>query len=284
MKAVIPAAGLGTRFGAATKAQPKEMLVAYDKPVIQYVVEEVVKSGIDDIIIISGRKKRSIEDHFDKDVELEMILKNNGKEKELKQIQEISEMAKIVYVRQKEQKGLGDAVYYAKSFIGNEPFSLLLGDTITIPSCTKQLLDAFYEHKSSVIAVEKVPREQVSKYGIVEIDSDYKIKGLVEKPKPESAPSDLAILGRYILTPEVFDCIKKTKAGYGGEIQLTDALQLLLKKQDIYALEYVGRRHDIGNIDDLVKTSIEFALNGEHAAEMESYLKDVIAKKNLNQK
>ncbi|TRZ54035.1 UTP--glucose-1-phosphate uridylyltransferase [archaeon] len=273
MKAVIPAAGLGTRFGAATKAQPKEMLPVWGKPIIQYVVEEAAISGIENILIITNGRKRAIEDHFDRNFELEIALEKSGKMKELKMVREISDMARITYVRQQEQKGLGDAVSYAEAFVGNEPFALLLGDTITVPSCTEQLLRGFENHGKSIVAVERVPREKISRYGIVDAYQDGRIRSLVEKPKPEDAPSNLAILGRYILEPDIFDCIKETAPGYGGEIQLTDAMKILLKKRDIYASEYKGKRYDIGNNTDLLKSSIELALAGEQGEELKKYLR-----------
>ncbi|HML06213.1 MAG TPA: UTP--glucose-1-phosphate uridylyltransferase GalU, partial [Methanobacterium sp.] len=232
MKAVIPAAGLGTRFLPATKAQPKEMLPVFNKPTIQYVVEEAVASGIDDILIITGKGKRSIEDHFDKAFELEYFLKNGGKTDYLKEVESISELADIYYVRQKQQKGLGDAISCAKKHIDGEPFAVLLGDTIAqseIP-CTKQLINVYDKYKSAVIAIEEVPDERVERYGIVDgtkiDDSLYKINDLVEKPKLKDAPSNLGILGRYILTSEIFDYIDEVPPGVGGEIQLTDALRL----------------------------------------------------------
>ncbi len=239
MKAVIPAAGLGTRFLPVTKAQPKEMLPVYDKPTIQYVVEEAVASGIDDILIITGKGKRSIEDHFDKSFELEYSLKKNGKHKLLEDIEKISELADIYYVRQKEQKGLGDAIYCAKKHVdGEEAFAVLLGDTITtsdIP-CTRKLIDIYEEYGSSVIAVEEVPREKVEMYGVIKPkpikDDLYIVEDLVEKPSQEEAPSNFAIIGRYILESEIFDHIENTPPGVGGEIQLTDAMRFL---DEIYA-------------------------------------------------
>lgn len=275
-KAIIPAAGFGTRLLPATKSQPKEMLIVYDKPVIQYVVEEIVNSGIDDILIITGRGKRAIEDHFDNSPEIEIALKNGGKEKELKQVREISDLATIHYIRQKEQKGLGDAVSYAETFAGGEPFALLLGDTITVPSCTTQLLEAFDKYNNSVVAVERVQREKISIYGIVDADADFRIRGLVEKPRPENAPSNLAILGRYVFTPDIFDCIKETAPGYGGEIQLTDAMKAMLGKHRIHAVEYKGKRYDIGSRLDLLKSSMEFALNSDDDGnETREYLKQL---------
>ncbi len=272
MKAVIPAAGLGTRFLPITKAQPKEMLPVFDKPTIQYVVEEVVASGIDNILIITGRGKRAIEDHFDKSTELEMVLKNSAKEEYLRQMEEISDLADIHYVRQKEQRGLGDAIYCARKIAGYESLAVVLGDTIAITEdeCTRQLMNIFEEYNSSVIAVEKVARDKLESYGIIKctpIDSIYEVEDLVEKPKPEDAPSDLGIIGRYVLTPEIFDAMKRVAPGVGGEIQLTDALKLLLNDQKIYASEFEGKRYDIGNKLDWLKSSIEFALQNDDVKE-----------------
>lgn len=284
MKAVIPAAGLGTRFLPITKAQPKEMLPVFDKPTIQYVVEEVVASGIDNILIITGRGKRAIEDHFDKSTELEMVLKNSAKEEYLRQMEEISDLADIHYVRQKEQRGLGDAIYCARKFVGDESFAVLLGDTITINDvpCTKQLMNIFEEYNSSVIAVEKVARDKIESYGIIKctpIDSIYEVEDLVEKPKPEDAPSDLGMIGRYVLTPEIFDAMKRVAPGVGGEIQLTDALKLLLNDQKIYASEFEGKRYDIGNKLDWLKSSIEFALQNDDVKEdLIEYLDNICKK------
>jgi UTP--glucose-1-phosphate uridylyltransferase len=279
MKAVIPAAGLGTRFLPATKAQPKEMLPVYDKPTIQYVVEEAVASGITDVLIITGRGKRAIEDHFDKSIELEFALKNTGKKQYLREMEEISNLATIHFVRQKEPKGLGDAIYCAKHYVGNEPFAVLLGDTITVAGmpCTKQLMDVFKKWNSSIVAVEKVSEEKIESYGIIKgrtIDDIYKIEDLVEKPKLEEAPSNLGIIGRYVLTPKIFDCIEKVSPGVGGEIQLTDALKLLKDEQDVYAYEFKGKRYDIGTKLDWLKSSIEFALSNEEInKELKSYLR-----------
>ena len=282
MKAVIPAAGYGTRFLPATKAQPKEMLPVYDKPTIQYVVEEAVASGIDDILIIIGRGKRAIEDHFDRSIELELSLKNSKQEEYLKEVTDISELADIHFIRQKEQKGLGDAVYTAKKYVGSEPFCVLLGDTVTVSKtpCTRQLIDIFEKYNSSVIAVEQVRKEEIERYGIVKcepIDSIFKIIDLIEKPKPEDAPSNLGIIGRYLLTPEIFDCIEKAPYGAGGEIQLTDALGLLKDRQDVYAYEFKGTRYDIGTKLDWLKSSIEIALQREEIkGELLKYLKELL--------
>ncbi len=281
MKAVIPAAGLGTRFLPATKAQPKEMLPVYDKPTIQYVVEEAIASGIEDILIITGRGKRAIEDHFDKSVELELSLKNSGKGHYLEEIEAISNMGCIHFIRQKEQKGLGDAIYCARKHVAGEPFAVLLGDTITMAPvpCTKQLMDIFDAYKGSVIAVERVPREKIGSYGIIKakpVDHIYEVEDLVEKPRPEEAPSDLGIIGRYILQPEIFRCLEEVKPGVGDEIQLTDALKVLNYTQRIYAYEFKGRRYDIGNKLDWLKSSIEIALNnGEIREELMEFLKGI---------
>lgn len=266
MKAIIPAAGFGTRFLPATKAQPKEMLPVYDKPTIQYVVEEAITSGIDDIIIITGRNKRSIEDHFDKSYELEYTLQKAGKDRELKEIRKITDLADICYVRQKEQNGLGDAIKCGQRHIGDEPFAVLLGDSITKgpTPCTKQLIEVYEKYNSSAISLEEVPLDKVERYGIIsgcEVENDiYKISELVEKPPKEKAPSNLAIMGRYVLTPDIFDKIDETEAGVGGEIQLTDALQ---KLDSIYGVTFEGKTYDIGNRLEWLKTSIEFALDDE---------------------
>ena len=270
MKAVIPAAGLGTRFLPATKAQPKEMLPVYDKPTIQYVIEESVNSGVDDILIVTGKGKRSIEDHFDRSFELEHHLKTKGKEEFLKEIEYISDLADIHFIRQKKQKGLGDAIYCAKKHVGNDPFVVMLGDTITkdtVP-CTKQLIDIYEKYGKSVIALEEVPDEKVERYGIIggeEIEPNiYQIDKLVEKPPLRVAPSNLAIMGRYVLTPDIFDCIENVEPGYGGEIQLTDALS---KLDEIYGQVFKGQSYDIGNRIDWLKTSLKFALEDEKAKE-----------------
>ena len=266
MKAVIPAAGFGTRFLPATKAQPKEMLPVYDKPTIQYVVEEAVKSGIDNILIITGRNKRSIEDHFDKSMELENTLKNADKHEQLQLVKNITDLADICYIRQKEQKGLGDAINCAKKHIGGEAFAVLLGDSITKGKtpCTKQLIDIHKKYDKSAISLEEVPQEKVSRYGIIDgakvEENVFDIKKLVEKPSVENAPSNLAIMGRYVLTPDIFDKLDETEPGVGGEIQLTDALQ---KLDSIYGVTFEGKTYDIGNRMEWLKTSIEFAMDDE---------------------
>lgn len=280
MKAVIPAAGFGTRFLPATKAQPKEMLPVFDKPTIQYVIEEAVASGIDDILIVTGKNKRSIEDHFDKSFELEHSLKEKGKLNELKRIQDITDLADITYVRQKEQKGLGDAIYCARKHIGGEPFAVMLGDTITkgnVP-CTKQLIDVYKKYNSSAIAVERVPDEKVERYGIIDgrpvEDTVYKIDKLVEKPALKDAPTNLAIMGRYFLTPDIFEHIENTEPGVGGEIQLTDALA---KLNVIYGSIFNGHTYDIGNRMEWLMTSIEFALEDEEAHDqILNYMKEKV--------
>lgn len=268
MKAVIPAAGLGTRFLPATKAQAKEMLPVYDKPTIQYVVEEAVESGVDDILIITGKGKRSIEDHFDRSFELEHHLKRNNKERFLQEVKDISDLADIHFIRQKKQLGLGDAIYCAKKHIQDEPFVVMLGDTITKGEnpCTKQLIDVYKKYGKSAIAVEEVPDEKVERYGIIGgsivEENVYKVDQLIEKPPLKVAPSNLAIMGRYFLTPDIFDHIEEVEPGYGGEIQLTDALA---KLDEIYAKVYIGESYDIGNRMDWLKTSLKFAMEDDDA-------------------
>ena len=268
MKAVIPAAGFGTRFLPATKSQPKEMLPVYDKPTIQYVVEEAVASGIDDILIITGRGKRSIEDHFDRSMELEATLRNADKCERLKQVRDITGLADICYVRQKEQRGLGDAILCAEKHVGDDAFAVLLGDSITkgpVP-CTKQLIDVYDKYGSSAISLEAVPEDKVERYGIIEgtqvWPNIYDINNLVEKPPVNEAPSNLAIMGRYVLTPDIFDKIKETDEGVGGEIQLTDALS---KLDSIYGVAFEGKTYDIGNRFEWLKTSIEFAMDDDES-------------------
>jgi UTP--glucose-1-phosphate uridylyltransferase len=281
-KAVIPAAGLGTRFLPATKSMPKEMLPIIDKPVIQYVVEEAIASGIDDIIVITGRGKRAIEDYFDASPELENHLLSKNKEDLLREIKDISSLADIHYVRQKEPKGLGDAILKAEKHVGDEPFAVLLGDDIIVSEkpAMNQLIEIFGKVKCSVIGVEEVPSELLSKYGVVEVEQKqenlFLVKNLVEKP--ERPPSNLAVSGRYILTPKIFDCTRGVKPGYGGEIQLTDALNLLLKEQRIYAKEIAGRRYDIGDKLSYVKAVIDFALERRDLkGEIEGYLREKLS-------
>lgn len=265
-KAIIPAAGLGTRFLPATKAQPKEMLPIVDKPTIQYIIEEAVASGIEEILIITGRNKKSIEDHFDKSVELEMELSKANKEELLELVKGISDMVDIHYIRQKEPKGLGHAIYCAKSFVGNEPFAILLGDDVVdseVP-CLKQLINCYDEYKTSILGVQTVAKENVNKYGIVDglhiEDRVYKVKKLVEKPSVEEAPSNVAILGRYIITPQIFEILENTKPGKGGEIQLTDALETLISTEAMYAYDFEGRRYDVGDKLGFLEATIELAL------------------------
>lgn len=266
MKVVIPAAGLGTRLLPATKAQPKEMLPVVDKPAIQYVVEEAVASGIKDILIITGRGKRAIEDHFDKSVELEYILEKSGKSEELEEIRRISDMANIFYIRQKEQRGLGHAVLCAKEHVNNEPFAVMLGDDLIVNDkpCIKQLLDVFERLNTSVIAVERVPRDKVHRYGVIkgkEVEKAlYEIEDIIEKPSREVAPSNIATIGRYVLTPRIFECLEKTRPGVGAEIQLTDAIKVLLASEKVYAYEFSGKRYDIGSKEDWIKATVELTL------------------------
>ncbi len=266
-KAIIPAAGLGTRFLPATKAQPKEMLPIVDKPTIQYIIEEAVASGIEEILIITGRNKKCIEDHFDKSVELEMELEKNNKNELLELVQDISEMVDIHYIRQKEPKGLGHAIRCAKTFVGNEPFAILLGDDIVYNDekpCLKQLIECYDEYKTSILGVQTVDKESVSKYGIVDgiliEDRVCKVKGLVEKPSIEEAPSNTAILGRYIVTPKIFDILDNTKPGKGNEIQLTDALLELIKEEAMYAYNFEGKRYDVGDKLGFLEATVEYAL------------------------
>lgn len=281
-KAVIPAAGLGIRFLPATKSQPKEMLPIVDKPIIHFVVEELVKSGIDDIVIITGRGKRAIEDYFDFSPELEGHLKNSEKLDLIKSVEEILNKASIHYIRQREPKGLGDAVLCAEKHIGNEPFVVALGDDIIISQepFTKQLISIFNKERSPIIGVEEVPSESIPFYGIVDGDkiSDnlFKIKDLIEKPQIHEAPSNMGIIGRYILTPEIFECLKQTAPDHTNEIQLTDALKILLKKQSIYACKLDGRRYDVGNKAGYLKAIIEFALQREDLKNVvQKYLKEL---------
>jgi UTP--glucose-1-phosphate uridylyltransferase len=266
-KAIIPAAGLGTRFLPATKAMPKEMLPIVDKPTIQYIIEEAIESGIEEILIITGRSKRAIEDHFDKSVELELELKEKNKDDLLKLVQDISEMVNINYVRQKEAKGLGHAVLCAKTFVGNEPFAVLLGDDIVYTEgkpALKQLMDVYDKKKASVLGVQSVKHEDVSKYGIVSgekiADRLFTVDDLVEKPAPEDAPTNVAILGRYIITPEIFNILEHTGKGAGGEIQLTDALKELAGQEAMFAYDFEGKRYDVGNKQGFLEATVEFAL------------------------
>jgi UTP--glucose-1-phosphate uridylyltransferase len=284
-KAIIPAAGLGTRFLPATKAMPKEMLPIVDKPTIQYIVEEAIASGIEDIIIVTGKGKRAIEDHFDNAFELEQLLKQKGKFDLLEKVKEPSKVD-IHYIRQKEPKGLGHAVWCARNFIGDEPFAVLLGDDIVQAEtpCLKQLIDQYEQTFSSVIGVKQVPDNETHRYGIIDPLEQhgrrYQVRQFVEKPAPGTAPSNLAIMGRYILTPEIFLFLEKQEAGAGGEIQLTDAIQKLNEIQRVFAYEFEGKRYDVGEKIGFIKTTIEFALQHDELREdliqfMEKILNDV---------
>jgi len=269
MKAVIPAAGLGTRFLPLTKNSPKEMLPIIDKPAIQYVVEEAINSGIDDIVIITGRGKEVIENHFDVAYELEKILEERGEKEKLNEVRKISEMAEIFYIRQKMPLGLGHAIYMARKHISEEFFAVLLGDDIIVANqpCTKQLIDVYEKYNASVIAIQEVEMKYVSKYGIVDAEEVengiFKIKALVEKPAPREAPSNLAVMGRYILSPKIFGYIEKTKPGKKGEIQLTDALNMMLENEELYAYVFEGKRYDLGDKFDWLRINIEMALKRE---------------------
>jgi UTP--glucose-1-phosphate uridylyltransferase len=268
-KAIIPAAGLGTRFLPATKALPKEMLPIVDKPTIQYIVEEAIASGIEDIIIVTGRGKRAIEDHFDKSYELEDILGRKGNTELLEQVQKISALGNIHYIRQKEPKGLGHAILCARSFIGDDPFAVLLGDDIVVSKvpCLKQLINIYNEYRTTIIGVQQVPHEDVSKYGIINCknveERIYKIKDLIEKPDKGNAPSNIAILGRYIITSRIFDFLERSLPGKDSEIQLTDALKGLISVEAMYAYDFEGKRYDVGNRLGFLQATVEAALNRE---------------------
>ncbi|NLK26539.1 MAG: UTP--glucose-1-phosphate uridylyltransferase GalU [Euryarchaeota archaeon] len=286
MKAVIPAAGMGIRFLPMTKDQPKEMLPVVHKPTIQYVVEEAVAAGITDILIITGRGKRSIEDHFDRSFELECALEKNGRERELAEIMRIANMADIHFVRQKSPRGLGDAVLLARQHVGNEPFAVMLGDTINLSAVpvVRQLMDVQGERGGSVIAVEPVAPNKVQDYGIISgkriSDRLYAIDDLVEKPLPENAPSNLGITGTYVLSPRIFECIERTPPGRDGEIQLTDALRLLQKEEPLYGLQFEGTRYDIGDKLGWLKTTMRLALEDpELGPPLREYLSDFIAER-----
>jgi UTP--glucose-1-phosphate uridylyltransferase len=282
-KAVIPAAGLGTRFLPVTKAQPKEMLPIIDTPTIQYVVQEAVDSGIEDILIISGKGKRAIEDHFDRNWELESIL-NEKKETILyNEMRHIGDMADIHFIRQKETNGLGDAIRYARHHVGNEPFAVLLGDTIvdTVIPATRQLIDIYEQYRQSVVSVEEVHPEKVSHYGIIGgkkvSDRLWQITQMIEKPEIGSSPTNLAFAGRYILTPGIFDAIDSTIPGKNNEIQLTDAMTLLMQRESLYAYITQGKRFDVGNKMDYLKTIVQYAIKRkEFSDEFKTFLKDVV--------
>jgi len=282
-KAVFPAAGWGTRFLPATKAQPKEMLPLVDKPVIQYGVEEAVASGIEQVIIVTSSQKRPIEDHFDHSYELEHLLESKGDIEMLRRVRQIGDMAQISYVRQKEQLGLGHAVLMAKELVGHEPFAVILSDDVVVGErpCIGQLIDAYRETHSSVVAVMEVDPQEVSRYGVIDPDPDrktenerlHRVRGLVEKPAPADAPSNLAIIGRYVLTPKIFEKLEQTQRGAGGEIQLTDALEALMADQDVYGYEFEGKRYDAGTTMGWLKASVELALERHDiGAEFRRYL------------
>ena len=285
MKVVIPAAGLGIRFLPATKAQPKEMLPVVDKPAIQYVVEEAVASGMTDIIIITGRGKRAIEDHFDKSYELEHKLRELGNSEALSEVQRIASMADIFYIRQKEQLGLGHAILCAKKHVGNEPFAVMLGDDIVVSDrpCIGQLSEVFEEMGSSVVGVEQVPKSKLQRYGVIKgrrvRDDIYKVEDLVEKPAPDEAPSDLAIIGRYIFEPGIFGFLEKIGLGKGGEYQLTDAMRLMCRKSGLFGLKFKGRRFDIGSKADWVKATITLSMERKDLAEELRSSVELIGKK-----
>jgi UTP--glucose-1-phosphate uridylyltransferase len=279
-KAVFPAAGLGTRFLPATKASPKEMLPLVDKPLIQYSVEEAVASGCESLLIITGRDKTAIEDHFDIAFELEQILREKGKESLLEQMHSISELARISYTRQKQALGLGHAIYQAKDFVGGEPFAALLADDVVDAErpALRQMLDVYEKYDAPVIATMQVEGEAISRFGVIDADEVepgvYKVKDMVEKPPFSEAPSDLAIIGRYIFTPDIFEAIERTEPGTGGEIQITDAMRRLLKTRPLYALKLEGRRHDAGDKLGFLIATVEFALKRDDlAAEFREYLR-----------
>ena len=283
-KAVIPAAGLGTRFLPATKSCPKEMLPIVDKPTIQYIIEESLASGITDILIISGRNKRAIEDHFDRCPELEQNLADGGKDELLQMVKDIAEI-NIHYIRQKEPKGLGHAILCAKAFIGDEPFAVLLGDDVVYNEeypCLKQLMDVYEATGGSVLGCQTVPQEKVSAYGIVASEHTdkeriFKVNDMVEKPAVEEAPSRLAVLGRYVITPEIFEILEHTAPGRGGEIQLTDALKVLAKEQSMYAYDFIGKRYDVGDKLGYLQATVEYALRRDDLKDkFVEYLKTVV--------
>ena len=286
-KAVIPAAGFGSRFLPATKAQPKEMLPIIDTPTIQYVIEETVQSGISQILVITGKGKQAIENHFDRSFELEEDLARKNKQKQLKEVQELSAMAEIFYIRQKELNGLGDAIRYARNFVDGEPFIVLLGDTIVKSKtpCVRQLIDVYSRYQKPLIGVEEVPANKVGRYGIIEAkqiaESVYQVSNLIEKPEPKKAPSRLAVGGRYILTSEIFEYLDRTQPGKGGELQLTDALRDMCQYEEILAFKFEGKRYDIGNKLDYLTTEVEFAVDREDLGyEFRQFLKEFI--KTLN--
>jgi UTP--glucose-1-phosphate uridylyltransferase len=287
-KAVIPAAGLGTRFLPATKAQPKEMLPVVDKPAIQYVVEEAVRTGITDILIVTGRGKRTLEDHFDRSFELEHYLESSGKHEDLKAVREISEMASIHYIRQANPAGLGDAVAHAEHHVGGEPFAVLLGDDIVAVGepLLERMINVYERYGRSVLAVQEVRREDIHLYGAVKpewVEDDLaRVIDIVEKPPPEEAPSNLAAIGRYVLTPEIFDAIRETTPDAGGEVQLTDALRLLAREQAVYAYRFEDGRYDIGKKLDYLRATVEMAVEREDLGPgFRAFLADLVQRKKL---
>lgn len=284
-KAVIPAAGFGSRFLPATKAQPKEMLPIIDTPTIQYVIDETVQSGISQILVITGKGKQAIENHFDRSFELEAELERKNKHKQLREVQELSSLAEIFYIRQKELNGLGDAIRYARNFVDGEPFIVLLGDTIikSKTPCVRQMIDVYNRYQKTLIGVEEVAEDKVSRYGIIQgapiSDTVFRVSDLIEKPDPKETPSRLAIGGRYILTPQIFDYLDRTPAGKGGEIQLTDALREMCRDEEILAFKFEGKRYDIGNKLDYLITAVEFGVDREDLGyEFRQFLKEFVQK------
>lgn len=285
-KAVIPVAGLGTRFLPATKASPKEMLAIVDRPALQYIVEEASQAGIESILFITNRGKTAIENHFDHNIELEAALKASGKEEALRQVQEINNLAEIFYVRQNETKGLGHAILCAKDFVGKEPFAVLLGDDLVYrpeDPAIGQLMRVYEEKKVSVIGCQTVPHDQINKYGSIDGEKIgerlYRVHSMVEKPPIDQAPSDVAILGRHVLEPEIFDYLEKTEPGYGGEIQLTDALMAMAQDREILGLDFEGRRYDIGDKEGFLEATVEYALRDPKLeARFRKYLTTMLGK------
>jgi UTP--glucose-1-phosphate uridylyltransferase len=287
-KAVIPAAGLGTRFLPATKSQPKEMLPVIDKPTIQYVIEEAVRAGITDILIITGRGKRAIEDHFDRNFELEFYLEQGKKDDLLEQVQSVSEMADIHYIRQRDPLGLGHAISVARQHVGSEPFAVLLGDDIMVDDARllRSMLGVYERYGRSVIAVMEVPREDISSYGCIKPDDIeenlVRVGAIVEKPKPEDAPSNLAVIGRYVFTPEIFDALDRITPGAGGELQLTDAIALLLESQTVFGLSFETGRYDIGKKIDFLRATVELALDRpDLGTEFKAFLADLVQRRKI---
>ncbi len=287
-KAVIPAAGLGTRFLPATKSQPKEMVPVIDKPTIQYVVEEAVAAGITDILVITGRGKRAIEDHFDRNFELEFYLEEGKKHEELEQVQAISEMADIHYIRQRDPLGLGHAVSVARQHVGSEPFAVLLGDDIMVDDAKllRSMLEVYERYGRSVVAVLEVPREDIKNYGCVtpEVMEEnlVRVRSIVEKPKPEDAPSNLAVIGRYVFTPEIFDALDRITPGAGGELQLTDAMSLLLETQTVFGYSFETGRYDIGKKIDFLRATVELALDRPDLGdEFKAFLADLVQRRRI---